>query len=545
MTKTNKILVAILAVLLLVLAAIGGTIAVRKNLFGSDLGDPFDGTRYTGMLAKGSELSGDQDDDAVPVVLVVRFQDDGERATLTSPTLQRHSELTRNDQGTYEETIITGEGVAGTWDFGGATERPAEDNDAERIEPPSPNGPIPSAELVLAPGEGKIWSLNISVTLPSGSTLTAELHQTDSGEIAGEVGLNPAVEAPELSEGAFGEDKKRTVGAPVFQPAGASPLLIGDPESDPKPVSGEGESSFTTLAPVDPSEDNEQSFDSRLGQTSVIFRDSIESKFSTVTYPELQCYGELRPIDGGGLEEHFLVGSCVSGGIWRWAEGTSDAGVREFISADKSVSARTVYRSTDWEDIDGEVGLSLTGPVVKYYENLQGSQDSATEPESEAAPVTEGEQSYQSRVQGGLLSAWGYGDITIGMTKQEAIAAGLDDSSIVDAFDRGPNCTIGDYQGGGYKPTIVYMQDDKVTAIFKNEKTGVYVNNNVIGNFDPDDSAGVYDPNLQPDYGPADDQGWRTWTPETQNGNTVEIGFNQKNSDVRVSVSVTGTTCRP
>lgn len=51
-TKTNKILLAVLVVLLLVLAAIGGTIAVRSGLFGSsnDIAQPYNETRYSGTI---------------------------------------------------------------------------------------------------------------------------------------------------------------------------------------------------------------------------------------------------------------------------------------------------------------------------------------------------------------------------------------------------------------------------------------------------------------------------------------------------------------
>ena len=96
-TKTNKILLAVLAVLLLIAAVIGGAIAARSGLFGSDdnIAQPFNETRYSGTIEQAEGLI--DASDPVPVVLVVRFHDSGETGELTSPTLKRHSTLTRTD----------------------------------------------------------------------------------------------------------------------------------------------------------------------------------------------------------------------------------------------------------------------------------------------------------------------------------------------------------------------------------------------------------------------------------------------------------------
>ena len=76
MSRTNKILFAVLAVLLLILAVIGGVIAKRSGLFGSsdDIAQPFNESRFSGTIDKADGLI----DDAVPVVVVVRFHDGGE-----------------------------------------------------------------------------------------------------------------------------------------------------------------------------------------------------------------------------------------------------------------------------------------------------------------------------------------------------------------------------------------------------------------------------------------------------------------------------------
>ena len=157
MSRTNKILFAVLAVLLLILAVIGGVIAKRSGLFGSsdDIAQPFNESRFSGTIDKADGLI----DDAVPVVLVVRFHDGGETGELTSPTLKRHSKLTRTGDNTYSEEIVHGDGDNGTeWTF-----EPKGDEDA----------------------------MDVSYTTPDGATSSAELPQTPMENNAGEVGLNP------------------------------------------------------------------------------------------------------------------------------------------------------------------------------------------------------------------------------------------------------------------------------------------------------------------------------------------------------------------
>ena len=157
MSRTNKILLAVLAVLLLILVAIGGTIALRSGVFGSsdDIAQPYNETRYSGTIEKADGLI----DDPVPVVLVVRFHDGGETGELTSPTLKRHSTLTRTGDNTYREEIVHGDGDSGTeWTF-------------------EPNGDEDG--------------MDVSYSTPHGASASAELPQTPMESNAGEVGLNP------------------------------------------------------------------------------------------------------------------------------------------------------------------------------------------------------------------------------------------------------------------------------------------------------------------------------------------------------------------
>mgnify|MGYP006979265654 CR=1 FL=1 len=173
MTKTNKILTTILAVLLLILAVIGGAIAVQSGWIGArgsdssgsnninnsnnsdNIAEQFKATRYSGTV---------DTEDAVPVVLVIRFHEDGKTGELTSPTLKRYSSLTRTGENTYREDIVHGEGEGGT-------------------------------EWAFTPGEND--AMDVSYTTPDGATATAQLPQTDPADNAGEIGINPNVAGAE------------------------------------------------------------------------------------------------------------------------------------------------------------------------------------------------------------------------------------------------------------------------------------------------------------------------------------------------------------
>lgn len=306
MTKTNKILLAILGVLLLIAAVLAGAIVARNSHFGQNsIAQPYNETRYSGTIDKAEGLI--DASDAVPVVLVVRFHDGGETGELTSPTLKRHSTLTKTGKHTYREEIVHGEGDDGVeWTF-----EPGADN-----------------------------AMDVSYTTPDGASASAELPQTDPEETAGEVGLNP--DAP-----------------------GAEPDGIEFPKG-----------SFRSTGPIElvNADDPSKNF-----SDDVIFRMSSDGSTFTVTYPGRGCYGILEDTEPGKRVETITVGDCESGGTWHFISGDPGGGTAEFTSADGSLTGDLKFGHTDWDDIDGEIGIARSGPVLDFYRSFTGGSDSDTQ----------------------------------------------------------------------------------------------------------------------------------------------------------------------
>ena len=316
MSRVNKALLAVLIVLLLVLAAVGGAIAGKTGLFAGGLGQPYNETRYSGTVA----LAGNTSEEPVPVVLVVRFHDNGRSGTLTSPTLRRHSELTRTEKGIYQETIVRGDG-----DSGGILE--------------------------AHPGQNK--TMTITYTPPGGAPTSAELPRTDSNDNAGEVGLNPDLDDTLEPDGIeFADGSFRSTGMVDYQDG---------PWEDHHYVDDDYLHRYVL---------DEDKIDDH---ASVVFRHDVEGGAGTVTYPDRQCYGTLEPTDGQGLAEVFTVGACESGGTWQFYSGDPSGGNARFTSADGTRIGHVSFSGTDWADIDGEVGLARSGPVLDYYKNLKNT----------------------------------------------------------------------------------------------------------------------------------------------------------------------------
>lgn len=315
-TKTNKILLAVLVVLLLVLAAIGGTIAVRSGLFGSsnDIAQPYNETRYSGTIDQTEGLIDAAD--PVPVVLVVRFHDSGKTGELTSPTLKRHSTLTRTSDHTYREDIVHGDGTDGTeWTF--------EPNDDE-------NG------------------MDVSYTTPDGATASAELPQTDPEETSGEVGINPDVAGADPDGIEFPGQSYRSTG----------PIELVHADDPSKNISDE-----------------------------VIFRISADASTHTVAYPGRGCYGTVDSTDPNVRVENIAVGDCESGGTWTFTGGDASGGSAEFISADGTLTGDLRFRHSEWDTIDGEIGIARSGPVLDFYRDFTGGDaDTAAEAKGSCAP---------------------------------------------------------------------------------------------------------------------------------------------------------------
>lgn len=295
MTRPNKILIAVLTVLLLVLGVIAARIALQSGTFGSrdDLAQPYNETRYSGTLDNPEGLI----DDAVPVDLVIRFHDKGETGELTSPTLKRYSTLTRIDGHTYREHIVHGDGENGIeWTF-------------------EPRNGVMSA----------------SYTTPDGTSGEGELPQTDPKAIAGEVGINPHARG-------------------------------GEPDGIEFPSDGLRELATIDYTYTDNSGKKETE--------EAVFRASLSGNLFTVTYPERGCYGVLAHVDNVTKTENFTVGDCASGGTWHFTGGDPSRGEADFTSADGSVTGKLRYHSTNWDDIDGEIGLSRSGPVLGFYRDF-------------------------------------------------------------------------------------------------------------------------------------------------------------------------------
>lgn len=528
MSQTNKILLAVLAVLLLILGIISGLVLSSSGKSGShSIAEPFNETRYSGTIDGADGLS----DEPVPVVLVVRFHDDGERGTLTSPTLGSHSELKKIGEGEYEQTnTVTandgntdasgpaGTGDGTTWSF---TPKPADD------EGDATDGAI---------------GMDIAYETPGGASGGGELQQTDPKDTANEVGLNPDVtqDLP-LEEGNFGDNKQLAVGKPVFQKTGEDPMLVGDADFGAKEAENGPQTKFEDYPAV------ENGTMDREGELTVKFRFGIGTGFTTVTYPERGCYGVLELSDkpGAGFTEKILVGDCLSGGTWKMLEGTYTGGLMEFLSPDKSYVGRTTIRGAEWNDISGEIGLGLTGPVVNYYKKFQAADANGEQEATETAAkksAEEGQNSRQAREMA-HMTPWGYGDLEIGMTQDEAFGRGLDPSSVSPAANGVAGCTTATYSKLGLPEATAYIENGVITAITK-EGGNAYFENQPIKAWQPGDDFDVV-PGHEPETEQVGEWGVKHWHLEGANGNILHIRLLSAVAETTYEVHAPDTACRP
>ncbi|WP_087116384.1 hypothetical protein [Corynebacterium urinipleomorphum] len=537
MNKTNKILLAVLAVLLLILGILAGLVLSSANKSGSKtIAEPFNETRYSGTLEDADGLS----DEPVPVVLVVRFHDDGERGTLTSPTLGSHSELKKIGEGTYEQTnTITADVGANTgaapaapgggdgtrWTF---TPKKAEDADADDTG---------SSSKSDSDADEPSAAMDISYETPDGSNGGGSLAQTDPKIEAGEVGLNPDVtDDLNIEEVDFGEGKVLSVGKPVFQKTGDEPMMLGDADFGAKEATDGPQTQYEDYPVV------ENGTMDREGELTVKFR--FGDNLTTVTYPERGCYGVLEMHDGA-LTEKILVGDCESGGTWKLLEGSKTGGVMEFLGPDKSFIGRTVIRSTEWNDITGEIGLGLTGPVVDYYKKMQ-AQDTAEALTSEAAKpdknAEEGRNSRQAREMA-HMTPWGYGDLEIGMAQDEAFGLGLNSSSVGPADNGVAGCTTATYSKLGVPEATAYVENGVITAITK-EGGNAYFENQPIRAWQPGDDFEVV-PGHEPETEQVGEWGYNTWNLEGANGNILRIRLLGAIAQTTYTAYTPDTACKP
>lgn len=539
MTKTNKILLAVLAVLLLILGVIAGLVLSSSGKSGStSIAEPFNETRYSGTIDDTAGLA----EEPVPVVLVVRFHDDGERGTLTSPTLGSHSELKKIGDGKYEQTNTAtaptrntdasgpaGTGDGTTWSF---TPKPAGDE-----------GGRDSADSTddADATDGAI-GMDISYETPGGASGGGELEQTDPKDEAGEVGLNPDVTKDlSLEEGNFGDDKQLAVGKPVFQKTGEDPMLVGDADYGAKVAEDGPQTKFEDYPAV------ENGTMDREGELSVKFRFGIGTGFTTVTYPERGCYGVLELADGpgAGFTEKILVGTCESGGTWKMLAGTYTGGVMEFLAPDKSYVGRTTIRGAEWDDISGEIGLGLTGPVVDYYKKFQADETSADQKAPEAAEKKSAEEGQNSRQAREMvhMTPWGYGDLLIGMNQEEATGLGLDSSSATPAQNGVAGCTTATYSKLGASEATAYIENGVITAITK-EGGNAYFENQPIHAWQPGDGFDVV-PGHEPVTEQVGEWGYMTWNLEGANGSILQIRLLTAIAQTTYTVSAPDTACKP
>jgi len=325
-TKTNKILLAVLGVLLLIAAILAGAIVARSGFFGArGIAQPYNETRYSGTIDQAEGLIDAAD--PVPVVLVIRFHDNGETGELTSPTLKRHSTLTKTGAHTYREEIVHGEGDDGVeWTF-----EPG-DNDA----------------------------MDVSYTTPDGASASAELPQTDPAETAGEVGLNPSAPGAEPDGIQFPDHSYRSTGPIELVHSDDPALNISD---------------------------------------DVIFRIGTDGTPQTVTYPGRGCYGVLEDAEPGTKTEQITVGDCESGGTWRFTSGDVSNGSAEFTSPDGVLTGDLTFRHTDWDVIDGEIGIARSGPVLDFYREF-------TAGEADAESQTQAQGSCDPSAFAAIIERW-------------------------------------------------------------------------------------------------------------------------------------------
>ncbi|GEM_PF-2013982 len=474
MTKTNKILIAILSVLLLLLAAIGAVIAYQSDFFGSrgNIAQPYNETRYSGTIENAEGLT----DDAVPVVLVIRFHDDGETGELTSPTLKRHSTLTKTGEHTYREEIVHGEGDSGV-------------------------------EWTFEPGDDE--SMSASYTTPDGASASADLPQTNAADTSGEVGLNPKAPGAEPDGIEFPSDGVREIAT-----------IEWTDKNDP-------ENNRTETA---------------------IFRGSRKANVFTVTYPERGCYGVLEHIDNVTKEEKISVGNCESGGTWHLTDGDEKKGEAEFTSADKSLTGKLTYEASEWKDIEGEIGLARSGPVLDFYREVtDGAYGSEKADEAEAKkPEKNGEEGNLSREARtiGSMTPWGYGDLTIGMSQDEAINNGLDEDSIEPAELDVKGCTIGTYQKRGFEEAQVFLDNGVITAISRNGG-GAYFDNQPIDPWQPGDDFDNVVPGQKPTVEKKGEWDTHNWKLEGGKDNILHIRLFAAESQTMYFAYTPDSDCTP
>ncbi|GAB3086698.1 hypothetical protein [Corynebacterium aquatimens] len=121
--KRRTAIIVLFLVLALVLTSLAVLFLGKGTLWGKGdiLQEPvlFSDTRYVGDVDSPELIAdADADTDSNNVRVIIRFFGDGRRATLTSPTLNRHSELLWVKGYEYRENIITGDGTNGAkWTF--------------------------------------------------------------------------------------------------------------------------------------------------------------------------------------------------------------------------------------------------------------------------------------------------------------------------------------------------------------------------------------------------------------------------------------------
>lgn len=335
MSRANKVLLTILVALLLVAAVIAGLIISKTAGRGPlDQPDLFSLSRYEGTLAKAETLSDDSEidegtDEETDVVIVVRFFDGGDLATVASPTLEYYSELTLDgDDHTYVEHVIT--------DGGESAATPGAANDDARRWSFEPSGSGDMSVSIESAGGDVIEEASLD---------DSDWEDTDGEEDLARIG--PASDEPAID---FGDNGKR---------------FVGQTRPPKKPVLSHEAAEVEGMERVN---------------TPVILRFPEDMKHGTATYPELGCHSVLER-NGDQLIERVLVGTCASGGIWFVGQGSSPddyIGMYSWKVGDTPRSITDVDLAvSNWEDTDGEVGLARSGPAVEAEEATDDSDTQA------------------------------------------------------------------------------------------------------------------------------------------------------------------------
>lgn len=182
MSRTKAVgITAVIAILIVIAVALAfalsqGMLSKKKNALSEPLF--FDNTRYEATMPTSEGLSG-KDETVNDVEIVVRFFDEGETATITSPTLSTYSELEWQEDYTYK--VVT------------------QKEDVDDTDPLMPEEDLPTIEFTpIGPGE-----IEIEIHSPSGGdSNSSEGTETDWEITEGEEGLaerGPAAEASDDS----------------------------------------------------------------------------------------------------------------------------------------------------------------------------------------------------------------------------------------------------------------------------------------------------------------------------------------------------------